>query len=252
MTDREIGPRDTGPGRSVYLLEDHEVVRRGLRRLLESKGFTIVGESGSAREAARRIPANPDLAILDDDLPDGSGAGVCRDVVAADPSIRCLVLTGEAAEGVLIDAILAGAWGCLSKQDNNSEQLRLISRALAGHTAFSRRFQDIRDRDEILVPAGHGATAFVDAEDVGAVAAAALLHPSAHRNTAWTVTGKETLTYEQVARILTIELGRPIRYAQPGIVRYLRHARQTLGMPWAWSSSRPPSTPPPGSDWRVA
>lgn len=115
MTDREFGPRDTGPAPSVYLLEDHEVVRRGLRRLLESKGFTIVGESGSAREAARRIPAmHPDLAILDDDLPDGSGAGVCRDVVAADPSIRCLVLTGEAAEGVLIDAILAAAWGCLS------------------------------------------------------------------------------------------------------------------------------------------
>lgn len=91
---------------------------------------------------------------------------------------------------------------------------------------------DIRDRDEILVPAGRGATAFVDGEDVGAVGAAALLHPSAHRNTAWTVTGKEALTYEQVARILTIELGRPIRYARPGIVRYLRHARQTLGMPW--------------------
>ena len=91
---------------------------------------------------------------------------------------------------------------------------------------------DIRDRDEILVPAGHGATAFVDGEDVGAVAADALLNPAAHRNTAWTVTGNEALTYEQIARILTVELGRPIQYARPGIFRYLRHARQTLGMPW--------------------
>ena len=91
---------------------------------------------------------------------------------------------------------------------------------------------DIRDRDEILVPAGRGATAFVDAEDVGAVSAAALLNPGAHRNTAWTVTGNEALTYEQVAGILTDELGRPIRYPRPGILRYLRHARRTLRMPW--------------------
>ncbi|MFB0833671.1 NmrA family NAD(P)-binding protein [Arthrobacter halodurans] len=90
---------------------------------------------------------------------------------------------------------------------------------------------DIRDRDEIRVPAGRGATAFVDAEDVGAVAAAALLDPAAHRDTAWTVTGNEVLTYDQVARILTAELGRPIRYARPGILHYLIHARRTLGMP---------------------
>ncbi|MET3948699.1 uncharacterized protein YbjT (DUF2867 family) [Arthrobacter sp. UYCu512] len=91
---------------------------------------------------------------------------------------------------------------------------------------------DIRDRDEIMVPAGRGVTAFVDGEDVGAVAAAALMNPAAHRNTAWTVTGNEALTYEQIARILTVELGRPIRYARPGIFRYFWHARRTLGMPW--------------------
>lgn len=91
---------------------------------------------------------------------------------------------------------------------------------------------DIRDRDEIVVPAGHSATAFVDAEDVGAVGAAALLDPVKYRNSAWTVTGSEALTYEQIAQILADELGRPIRYARPGIFRYLRHARRTLGMPW--------------------
>ncbi|TFC57477.1 NmrA family NAD(P)-binding protein [Cryobacterium sp. TMB1-7] len=91
---------------------------------------------------------------------------------------------------------------------------------------------DIRDRDEIMVPARNGATAFVDVEDVGAVAAAALLDPSAHVDTAWTVTGNEALTYAQIAEILTHELGRPIRYARPGILRYIVHARRKLGMPW--------------------
>lgn len=91
---------------------------------------------------------------------------------------------------------------------------------------------DIRDRDEIVVPAGRGATAFVDAEDIGAIAAVALIDPPSHADTAYAVTGSEALNYQQVAQILSAELGRPIRYARPGIVRYLRHARRTLGMPW--------------------
>jgi len=128
-------------GQRVYVLHAEEIVRRGLRRLLESSGFTVVGESGSACNAIRRIPAlRPDLVILDDDLADGSGAGVCRDVSAADPHIRCVLLTREIDETVLIDSILTGAWGCLSQQDDNTEQLRLIRRALDGQTAYSRRF----------------------------------------------------------------------------------------------------------------
>lgn len=83
---------------------------------------------------------------------------------------------------------------------------------------------------EIMVPAGRGATAFVDAQDVGAVAAAALLDPAGHRNRAWTVTGSQALTYTEVAELLTRELGRPVRYARPGVLRYVRHARRTLGM----------------------
>ncbi|MFN8075802.1 MAG: NmrA family NAD(P)-binding protein [Kineosporiaceae bacterium] len=90
---------------------------------------------------------------------------------------------------------------------------------------------DVRDRGEIMVPAGRGATAFVDADDVGAVAAAALLDPASHRDRAWTVTGPEALTYTEVAEILTRELGRDVRYARPGLVRYARHARTALGMP---------------------
>ena len=83
---------------------------------------------------------------------------------------------------------------------------------------------DIRDRDEIVVPGGRGATSFVDAADVAAVASAALLDPNRHRGQAWTPTGSAALTYEEVAEVLTRTLG---------LVRYARHARQTLHMPWA-------------------
>lgn len=90
---------------------------------------------------------------------------------------------------------------------------------------------DIRNRDTIMVPAGKGATAFVAATDVAAVAAAALLDPAAHRGCAWTPTGPAALTYDEVATILTDVLGRPIRYARPGALRYARHARSRLGLP---------------------
>lgn len=92
--------------------------------------------------------------------------------------------------------------------------------------------EEVRDHDQILVPAGRGATAFVDAYDVGAVAAAALQGPALHRGRAWTITGPQALTYEQIASILTDELGRTIRYEQPGALRYMRHARRDMHMPW--------------------
>ena len=91
---------------------------------------------------------------------------------------------------------------------------------------------DIRDRDEIMVPAGSGATAFVDAHDVGTVAARALIDPQRHRGLAWTPTGPNALTYTEVAHVLTDTLGRTIRYAEPGALRYAAHARNTLDLPW--------------------
>lgn len=136
-------PGSAASSGSVYVVTGEELVRRGLRRLLEVNGFSLAGESASAHQAARRIPAvRPDLAIIDDDLPDGSGAGLCRTIAAADANIRCVLMTGETDESVLIGAILAGAWGCLSQQDDNEEQLRLIRRAIQGYTAYSRRFQN--------------------------------------------------------------------------------------------------------------
>lgn len=141
MADPKPRGPDAAKGGGVYVLDDHEVVRRGLRQVIESAGLVVAGESGSAREASRRIPAlRPVMAVIDDDLPDGSGVDVCRAVAVADPSIRCVLMTGEDDESVLIDSVLAGSWGCLSKQDDSGEQLRLIRRVLAGQTAYRSRF----------------------------------------------------------------------------------------------------------------
>src|SRR3954465_7029631 len=95
----------------VYLLDDHEVVRQGLRYLLESAGdIEIVGESGSAQDATARIPAlRPQVAVLDARLPDGSGIEVCRAVRSVDPGVRALILTSYDDDEALFAAIMAGA-----------------------------------------------------------------------------------------------------------------------------------------------
>jgi DNA-binding NarL/FixJ family response regulator len=126
----------------VFVLDDHELVRAGLRSLLRSAGIRVVGESGSAREAGRRIPAlAPALAVLDDRLPDGTGIEVCRAVAAVDPRIRCVVMTDGEDEAALVGVVLAGAWGCLSRRDDGSQTLRLVRRVLDGRTAFSPVFR---------------------------------------------------------------------------------------------------------------
>src|SRR5512144_1969533 len=97
----------------VFLLDDHEIVRRGLRDLLEVEpDIEVVGEGGSAAEALARIPAvRPDVAVLDVRLPDGNGVEVCREVRSRLPDVRCLMLTSFADDEALFDAIMAGACG---------------------------------------------------------------------------------------------------------------------------------------------
>ena len=132
------------PGHGVFVLDDYELVLLGLRNLLQAAEIPVLGESASARQAIRRIPAlRPQLAILDANLPDGTGTAVCRAIRATDPTIHCLILADTTDETTLIAAVLSEAWGCLSKQDDNAEQLRLIRQALAGGTAFSSRFQHL-------------------------------------------------------------------------------------------------------------
>ena len=120
----------------VFLLDDHELVRRGMRDLLMSAGgFEVVGESASAREAARRIPAlRPDVALLDVRLPDGSGVEVCRQVRARDPSIRAIMVTTYDDEEARLSAVLAGASGFVLKQVRGGDMAESVRRVAAGET----------------------------------------------------------------------------------------------------------------------
>ena len=120
----------------VYLLDDHEVVRRGLRELLEHEAdIEVVGESGSAVDAEHRIPAlRPDVAVLDARLPDGSGIDVCRAIRSVDPTIQALVLTSYEDDEALFAAIMAGAAGYVLKQVRGTDLVDAVRRVAAGQS----------------------------------------------------------------------------------------------------------------------
>ncbi|WP_426763003.1 response regulator [Pseudarthrobacter sp. 1G09] len=121
----------------VFILDDHELVRQGLKDLLEGEGFVVVGESGSAAEATRRIPAlRPDISILDGRLPDGTGIEVCRDVRSLDPRLNCLILTSYDDEQAIRGAVLAGASGYILKQIRSDDLLAGIRKAATGASLF--------------------------------------------------------------------------------------------------------------------
>src|SRR5258706_13372820 len=102
----------------VFLLDDHEIVRRGVKDLLEAESdITVIGEAGTASSALARIPAlRPDVAVLDVRLPDGDGVSVCRDIRSRMPQVACLMLTSFGDDEALFDAIMAGAAGYVLKQ----------------------------------------------------------------------------------------------------------------------------------------
>jgi two-component system, NarL family, response regulator DevR len=120
----------------VYLLDDHEVVRHGLRDLLEREGdIEIIGESGSAVDAQHRIPAlRPDVAVLDARLPDGSGIDVCREIRSVDPTIHALILTSFEDDEALFSAIMAGAAGYVLKQIRGTDLVDAVRRVAAGQS----------------------------------------------------------------------------------------------------------------------
>jgi len=122
----------------VYLLDDHEIVRRGIKELLESQGdIVVVGESGLAADAARRIPAvRPDVAILDGRLPDGSGIDVCREIRSRDPGIAALILTSYDDDDALFAAIMAGAAGYILKQVGGNDFVDTVRRVAAGQSTL--------------------------------------------------------------------------------------------------------------------
>lgn len=133
-------PRSGGAAKDlrVFILDDHELVRRGLQELLEGEGFLVVGSSGSAVEATRRIPAlHPDVCVLDARLPDGTGIEVCRDVRSVDPALNCIILTSFDDEQALRGAVLAGARGYVLKEIGGTDLIGALRRAAAGESLFA-------------------------------------------------------------------------------------------------------------------
>jgi two-component system response regulator DevR len=139
----------------IFLLDDHEIVRRGIADLLSSaEDMEVVGEAGTAAEALRRIPAaRPDVALLDGRLPDGSGIDVCRDIRSSHPEIRCLILTSYDDDDALFAAVMAGASGYLLKEIRGSSLLDGIRQVRAGRslldpTVTERVMQRLRTGQE--------------------------------------------------------------------------------------------------------
>ena len=128
----------------VFLLDDHEVVRTGLRALLEAcEDIEVVGEADTVADALISIPATqPDVAILDVRLPDGSGVEVCREVRSNSPDIACVMLTSYADDEALIASIMAGAAGYVLKQVGSLDLLDTIRRAGAGESLLDPALTD--------------------------------------------------------------------------------------------------------------
>ena len=120
----------------VFLLDDHEIVRRGVRDLLEAAGdIEVVGEAGTVAQALERIPlAQPDVCVLDVQLPDGSGVSGCRDVRSARPELGCLMLTSFSDDEALFEAVMAGASGYVLKQVRGSDIVDAVRRVARGES----------------------------------------------------------------------------------------------------------------------
>jgi two-component system response regulator DevR len=120
----------------VFLLDDHELVRRGLYDLLSLEDdLEIVGEAATAAEALARIPAvRPDVAVLDVRLPDGNGVEVCREIRSAMPTVNCLMLTSYADDEAMVDALLAGAAGYVLKDIRGADLVGAVRRVAGGES----------------------------------------------------------------------------------------------------------------------
>ncbi len=137
----------------VFLLDDHEIVRRGVRDLLEAEpDITVVGEAGTASSALARIPAlRPDVAVLDVRLPDGDGVSVCRDIRSTMPQVACLMLTSFGDDEALFDAIMAGAAGYVLKQIRGTDLVGAVRTVASGQSlldpqAASKVMRRMRDQ----------------------------------------------------------------------------------------------------------
>src|SRR5215468_7725478 len=125
----------------VFLLDDHEIVRKGVRDLLEAEAdITVVGEAGTASSALARIPAvRPDVAVLDVRLPDGDGVSVCREIRSRLPGVACLMFTAFSDDQALLDSIMAGAAGYVLKQIRGGDLVGAVRTAASGQSLLNPR-----------------------------------------------------------------------------------------------------------------
>ena len=140
MRTRAPGDSPKAPIR-VFVLDDQEIVRRGVRCLLEAEpGIRVIGEAGTASAALARIPAlHPDVAVLDVRLPDGNGVSVCREVRSQLPEVACLMLTAFNDDEALLDAIMAGAAGYVLKQVRGGDLAGSVRTAASGRSLLPSR-----------------------------------------------------------------------------------------------------------------
>src|SRR5256884_1081312 len=138
---------------TVFLLDDHEIVRRGVHDLLEAEAdITVIGEAGTAESALARIPAlKPDVAVLDVRLPDGNGVTVCREIRSKMPGVACLMLTSYGDDEALFDAIMAGAAGYVLKQIRGTDLVGAVRTIASGQSlldpeAASRVMRRMREQ----------------------------------------------------------------------------------------------------------
>jgi DNA-binding NarL/FixJ family response regulator len=138
---RENQPAPAEQSISVFLLDDHEVVRRGVAALLSAEpDLEVVGEAGTAAQALARIPAlRPDVAILDVRLPDGDGVSVCREIRSRLPEVACLMLTSFADDDALFDAVMAGAAGYVLKQIHGTDLVGAVRTVASGQSLLDPR-----------------------------------------------------------------------------------------------------------------
>ncbi len=169
----------SGPVR-VFLLDDHEVVRRGVHDLLDTEpGLLVVGEAATAEQAIARVPAlRPDVAVLDMRLPDGDGVTVCRELRSRMPGLACLILTSFDDEDALLDSVMAGAAGYVLKQISGTDLVSAVRTVASGQSMLdpgattrlmarlrgetgpqARPFPQLTERErEILALVGEGLT----------------------------------------------------------------------------------------------
>ncbi|WP_411082240.1 response regulator [Streptomyces sp. cmx-18-6] len=135
MTDNDPGGTGKAPV-TVFLLDDHEVVRRGVHDLLDAEpDMTVVGEAGTVEQALARVPAlRPQVAVLDVRLPDGDGVSVCRELRSRLPDLACLMLTSFDDEEALLDAIVAGASGYVLKQITGTDLVQAVRTVASGRS----------------------------------------------------------------------------------------------------------------------